>query len=477
MANSNNKRSAGFISNSFGVAKKLSHTGVKVLNRIAQQGSASAQSQRGLHLQGQHANHQKNSFSTPQEMLRQHVPQISKQLLGRHYPRAQQITHLLAPEWSDQLSDYLFEQLNQISSRYSSVEQILDEAGAEQLEELTQDVQRSGRLSQALSEQNKWIAAVQGALSGATGALGSTVDVPASIALALRTIYQTGRAYGFPLNQTHEQEAVQYVFRHVNLGLVAEKQTVLLGMKALVGLLQRHDSQQLQQLLGSSHDAEALKKWLLQENGDFKWPWMQQVPKFTFIGKLTPVTGAGIGAFYSWQLIEEAHRKAQEVFSAARQYLTDHQDSPLSPLAAYEASVRLLAKATPLLSSAQGIEQQDNSPVIEPKELDAGSNPAIAKIEIQPKPAESAEDDQQAQGSDDPVEQGIQALAEQYVAPHAEVEPQKPAVPVPEPETDEVTDLAEEEKNPEGEKAQSSVGETPAASTSRTKSKKEKPAS
>lgn len=35
MANSNNKQSGGFISNAFGVAKKLSTTGLSVLNHVA----------------------------------------------------------------------------------------------------------------------------------------------------------------------------------------------------------------------------------------------------------------------------------------------------------------------------------------------------------------------------------------------------------------------------------------------------------
>jgi hypothetical protein len=60
----------------------------------------------------------------------------------------------------------------------SSVDAVLDEAGVRDLEMLTQDVDRSKRISQALSEQNKIIAILQGALTGATGFVGSTVDVP-----------------------------------------------------------------------------------------------------------------------------------------------------------------------------------------------------------------------------------------------------------------------------------------------------------
>ncbi len=53
-----------------------------------------------------------------------------------------------------------FSQLNQFSWSMSSVDAVLDEAGVRDLEMLTQDVDRSKRISQALSEQNKIIAIV-----------------------------------------------------------------------------------------------------------------------------------------------------------------------------------------------------------------------------------------------------------------------------------------------------------------------------
>ncbi|MEK5777800.1 EcsC family protein, partial [Acinetobacter nosocomialis] len=87
--------------------------------------------------------------------------------------------------------------------------------------------------------------------SGATGIVGAAVDVPFSLALALRTIYQTGRAHGFELNQQQEQDIVEFVFKEIDLGLVAEKQTLLMAIKTLKNMLQTHDLSQFQQLLGS----------------------------------------------------------------------------------------------------------------------------------------------------------------------------------------------------------------------------------
>ncbi|MFW2125192.1 EcsC family protein, partial [Acinetobacter ursingii] len=93
------------------------------------------------------------------------------------------------------------------------------------------------RLSQALIEQNKLLAAAQGLITGATGVWGAAIDIPASIVLALRTIYQTGRSHGFDLSEEVDQDIVAFIFKEIDLGLVAEKQTLLLALKALQSML------------------------------------------------------------------------------------------------------------------------------------------------------------------------------------------------------------------------------------------------
>ncbi|PWF32755.1 EcsC family protein, partial [Yersinia pestis] len=89
--------------------------------------------------------------------------------------------HFVSPDLTEKVSNYFYDRLNQFSNQTSSVDAILSEAGAKDLEELTQDVDRSKRISQALGEQNKWIATVQGAVSGASGMLGTAIDIPASL--------------------------------------------------------------------------------------------------------------------------------------------------------------------------------------------------------------------------------------------------------------------------------------------------------
>lgn len=352
MKDSNNKRSRGFLTNAFGVAKKLSEVGLDVIQQV----TANDVSKQNLALdrtrviEGSARSKgvfEANVYENPQQLLRTHVPHVSRQLLGRHYGTIDRVANFVSPQFSDKVSDYLFDQLNTFTNNISSVDAVLDQAGIRDLEELTKDVSRSQRISKALAEQNKWIASVQGALTGATGVMGSTIDIPVSIVMSLRTIYQVGRSYGFELNKETEQDIVQFVFKQINLGLIAEKQAILMGLKAISNTLETHDVYQLQQLLGSSNDIEALKRWLTNEEGDAKWQWLNHLPKFSVLTKLRPVASASVGALYSWKLIDEVNEKAQMVFSQARTYLIEHKDVHLSPLDAYQKSRELIAQATP----------------------------------------------------------------------------------------------------------------------------------
>ena len=365
MANSNNKSSSKLISNAFGVAKKFSTVGLELLDHVAPNSVAkinSTQNQHNVVEGGAKPKHpfQGKKYDSPQQMFKEHLPNVSRQMLGRHFNTVNNVAHLVSPELSDKVSDYFFEQINHFSNQLSGVDLILDEVGAKELEELTQDVERSKRISNALAEQNKWFAAIQGALSGATGVVGSAVDIPASLIMALRMIYQVGRSYGFELEKSDEQDVVQYIFKQVDLGLIAEKQAVLLAIKTLSSTLKNHDVQQLQGLLGSDNNMDALKGLLLNTEGKFKWDWLNQVPKisvFERIAHLSPVAGAGVGAVYSWRLLEDVNQKAQHVFATSRHYLQSHQKEELSLMAAYEKAVSLLAQATPkLLQNGVAIE-------------------------------------------------------------------------------------------------------------------------
>ena len=237
MTDSNNKHSHSFFSNAFGVAKKISATGMGVLNHVASDRVAKVMqpSKNGRMFEGSSRHmspFESPKYENPQQMLREYLPNVSKQLLGRQYSKVNRVATFVSPEFSDKLSDYFFDHLNQFTSDLSSVDLVLDQAGARDLEELTLDVDRSKRISQALAEQNKWIASVQGAVTGATGVIGSAIDVPLSLVMSLRMIYQVGRAYGFELNKETEQDIVQFVFKQIDLGMIAEKQSILMALKA-----------------------------------------------------------------------------------------------------------------------------------------------------------------------------------------------------------------------------------------------------
>ncbi|MDY6486060.1 EcsC family protein [Acinetobacter faecalis] len=354
MKDSDNKRSRGFLTNAFGVAKKLSEVGIEVI----QQATSNDISKQNLALDKSNviegsartkSMFEANIYENPQQLLRTHVPQVSRQLFGKHYGTIDRVANFVAPQFSDKVSDYLFDQLNTFTNNISSVDAVLDEAGVQHLEELTRDVSRSERISRALAEQNKWIASVQGAVTGATGVIGSAVDIPVSIVMSLRTIYQVGRSYGFELNKETEQEIVQYIFKQIDLGLIAEKQAILMAIKAILNTLETHDVHQLQKLVGSSNDIEALKRWLTNEEGDAKWQWLNSIPKFSMLTKLAPIASASVGAMYSWKLVEEVNEKAQIVFAQARAYLLEQKDSALSPLEAYEKSLALVTQIKPKL--------------------------------------------------------------------------------------------------------------------------------
>ena len=395
--NSKNNQVDGLLQNALGVAKKLSSSSLDALNKVAQ-------------------NQKKSQSSTQLPEQNDQMPNLSQQLLGRHYHTVNKVTGFIAPDLTDKFSDYVFEQLNY--SNLASVDRVLDEAGVQDLEQLTQDMDRSKRISDVLAAQNKWLASAQGAFSGATGVIGSAVDVPASFILSLRSIYQIGRAYGFELNQDAEKDMVQFIFKHIDLNLIVQKQTLLMAIKALSNSLEKHDLNGLQQLLGSSQDANTLKQWLKGEQDEAKFDWLNHLPKLSMLSKLTPLASASLSAAYSWKLLEDVNQKAQDIFSQARAYMQQHQELNLSPIAAYEKSRAYFAA------------QQQVGELKLDQEFELKDHATIAKVVIQKKD-QAVEVLQEAQ---DQVEIGLKQLANKMVEAH-EVSQQQPALSSIEPDS------------------------------------------
>ena len=422
MSDSKNKQRGGLISNAFGVAKKLSETGLGMINHVAP-GTVSKlvqDPQTGHVIQGsakEKTAFEPKKYDNPQQMMREHLPNVTGKLLGKHYKKINNVASFISPDLNDKLSDYLFDKLNDFVSEWSSVDALLREVGARSLSELAKDPARSQRISMAIANQNKIIAAIQGTLTGAVGGVGAIIDVPTSLALALRSIYQTGRAHGFELN-TQDHDVVEYIFKQIDLGSIAEKQALMAAIRAFTGVMETHNVTQLQQLLGSGNDIELLKKWVANDDGSFKLSWMNNLPQWGLLSKLTPLATMGISAVYSWKLVEDATDQAEVVFSGAQNYLLQHSNVQMSVLEAYEKSVQLIAQASPLLldteksqDTAQQITSESVTTVVE--------NEAITQVEVK---AKTAEDEQKSKTEQD-IHQGIQTLVDKHVDEKIEVKP------------------------------------------------------
>lgn len=424
MANSNNKHSTGLMARAIGVAKKLSVAGLDFANHVAPGTVAPLKEAPNREsiidtIENENIMTDQKNHQIPQHIFRSHVPKLTQQLLGRHYGKVNQVTSFISPNINNKIADYFFEKLNDFVSELSSVDHVLNEVGAKNLEELAANPDRADRINIALANQNKTIAVIQGALSGATGVVGTAIDIPFSLALTLRTIYQSGRAHGFELNRSKEQEIVEYVFKQVDLGSIAEKQTLLVGLRAISNILETQDTQQLQKMLGSSNDIETLRKWLSNDDGTFKWSWVSRIPQISVLSKLTPFAGAGIGAIYSWKLVNEASLKAQHIFSSAQQYLLQHPEEKLNVLQAFEKAIEQ-TQTQALLEDAKHTSEELKLPQVESQQQpeEQIDNDAISSIRVGLKSdIEEVEPES--------IQEGIQKLAEKHVIQEPDVQGKK----------------------------------------------------
>lgn len=249
------------------------------------------------------------------QLFRQQLPGITKQILGKRFNTVNKLANLVMPAGSfDKASDQILELLADFASTVSAVDHIIDEAGVATLAELQSDTARSGRLARALNEKNRYMGMAQGAISGATGVAGAAADIPLSMILALRTIYLTGRAYGFELNQPEDRAMIFEALSNADLSLITEKQAILIGLNSVCGMLGTGNIQGLQTMLGSGNDFEPLFKLLSDSNGQLKWR-----ISAAMLNKVTPVIGGAVGAIYTSRLLKEVSDSAKQVFEQARQ--------------------------------------------------------------------------------------------------------------------------------------------------------------
>lgn len=342
---------------------------------------------------------------TPHSLFRQQLPGLTRQLLGKRFDTINKFAKFVAPQGSfDMASDQVLELLADFASNLGEVRKVLDEAGVATLAELQHDVARSGRLSRALGEQSRILAMVQGAMSGAFGIVGAAADLPASMVIALRTIYLTGRAYGFELDHPEDRAIVFEALSRVDLSLMTEKQAILLGLRSFGNLLNSGDLQHLQGLLGSTNNIEPLKNLLSDENGQLKWKLSPGV-----VRKIAPVLGGVAGAIYNARLIQEVSATAQEVFAEAREQIIAQQPKPEADTILLDVPHKKVVDPEVTRQAAQ--EHLQHSDTIEKVEL-------VAKVEKPPV-------DEATQ--DEAIHQQIEALAHEVIEPAAAVAAPKPA--------------------------------------------------
>lgn len=334
MQNQDHQSSVTPLGRVFGVAKKFSHYGLQRLNALDQQKKVQPISADTRAIEGQAKD---VTAVNMQNIVRQHLPNISQQLLGRHFSSISQVVGFLSPIRLEEAADYLFEQLNRYAEQLSQIEKILEEAGVANLNDLVADVSRSDRISQALIEQNKWLAAFQGGLSGLLGGIGAAIDIPLSVLLVLKTVYQTGRSYGFELKED-EKDSIEFIFQQIQMNKIAEKQTVLLAIHSFLSLLKANDIQQLQQFLGSNNDLSWLNH-LLHTDDNKDWHGTMQLSLLSRLTKVTPIVLTAVSATYGYQLIQDTGKQAQHVFSIARDYLLCHPEQKITILQAYEKAI------------------------------------------------------------------------------------------------------------------------------------------
>lgn len=345
----------------------------------------------------------KSTSNNASQLFRQQLPGLTRQLLGKRFKTVNKLANMVMPTGTfDKASDQILELLADFASTVSSANDILEEAGVDSLAELQKDTGRSGRLARALGEKNRYIGMAQGAISGATGVVGAASDIPLSMILIFRTVYLTGRSYGFELDTPQDRHLIFDALSNADLTLIAEKQAILLGLRSLSTMLDTGNLQSLQTMLGSNHDVDPLIKFLSDENGQLKWRLSPAI-----INKITPLVGGAVGAIYNARLLKEVSESASQVFEQARQQALGNGTEQTSGQKTANAEDKL-ANAVPAKGKeAQATQQEAKDAILQ--------NDDIQKVEITTR-AEHDAKQQDAASTDEKIHQQLGELANELIA-------------------------------------------------------------
>ncbi len=345
----------------------------------------------------------KSTSNNASQLFRQQLPGLTRQLLGKRFKTVNKLANMVMPTGTfDKASDQILELLADFASTVSNVNDILEEAGVDSLAELEKDTGRSGRLARALGEKNRYIGMAQGAISGATGVVGAASDIPLSMILIFRTVYLTGRSYGFELDKPQDRHLIFDALSNADLTLIAEKQAILLGLRSLSTMLDTGNLQSLQTMLGSNHDVDPLIKFLSDENGQLKWRLSPSI-----INKITPLVGGAVGAIYNARLLKEVSESASQVFEQARQQALGNGSNQQSGQQATNADDKLVNAVAAKGKEAQATQQDAKEAILQ--------NDDIKKVEISTRSEHDAKSDD-ATSTDEKIHQQLGVLADEVIA-------------------------------------------------------------
>lgn len=111
-----------------------------------------------------------------------------------------------------------------VAEKLAGQEDIRREAGVGQLAELrNRPLEECDRLALRVSAASLTWATVEGAATGAGGALTTLIDMPLLFVLSLRTILKVGHCYGYTLDRPHDRSVVLGILIAATSGSLATK--------------------------------------------------------------------------------------------------------------------------------------------------------------------------------------------------------------------------------------------------------------
>lgn len=283
--------------------KKIAETGDRMLTQLSE-------SQRRERLNGEPPITQ-----DAREVFKQHLPSLTKQLIGT---RLNVIGHYVSPlipiETIETMSEHFFERAATFANSISGTQRIAKRAGVDDIFELrTGDVARCDELVHGVLEENRLIAMAEGGLTGASGVLGAVIDLPLALLLSLRTVYQVAHCYGFDL-QGEEGRALAFeALTQSDLEILADKQGVLLALAGMRTILESGDLRGVERLIGGGAEVAAVGGAI----SEFAQKLNLHKPAL-WLSRTMPVMTGAAGATYNARLVASVAASAQKTFRQAR---------------------------------------------------------------------------------------------------------------------------------------------------------------